>query len=686
MSQGVRLNNMLFNHGPGSILETMQGPVIIQQWGEIFQNLNSYAAQAGAATSPQSWRTRFEIYEERLAQQMMMSPEDKVRFHTLPSSEGLELKQNQPVVQTTDFPRYLICLKGGSHPNDSILFEMGKNERCPECHKDERTSPIRFVGACNAGHLSDLPWYHMITHNGKKCRTVFKWNEISTSINGIKIECKDCGEKTTLAQGRHLIGKCIGQDLSGTVPDDPNACDRSLELVLRSSTSVWQSHTRTAVTIPDDSIVIALKKMQQNFPHGIQFEQKSVMSHIRPVQCPALSAPCELPGALDILTGVPGTVIPFPEGAGAHGRQDPASWNLIQLLHWFKPICGPEYNRFIKPLREKVDDGSLAPTDFYKRWDGYSNPSPVSTVEAMKNEYSALFETSKNRAQAWPDGGSAPLFRKSGPLANRHGLPFTFGSGASQIELRIHEVSKLRTVTALHSFTRPVKDRIKDNRPVPVDLSHRGQYGARWYGAAEAQGEGILITFADNMNLNMTGERWQRWESTHRTTVDSSSINNQFMYSALRGRELTGAGTLSDEELLEIHPMFVWWHTLTHQLIRTIQHDTGYSSSAISERIYATKKSDGSWTGGVLLYVTEGGMDGTLGGLTALARNMQKYLNSMEKASEVCSNDPLCSEVTSSSLEHDRGCYSCCYNSETSCRHFNLSLDRILLRECVGLS
>ena len=78
-------------------------------------------------------------------------------------------------------------------------------------------------------------------------------------------------------------------------------------------------------------------------------------------------------------------------------------------------------------------------------------------------------------------------------------------------------------------------------------------------------------------------------------------------------------------------------------------------------------------------------MDGTLGGLTALAPNMHRYLDDVARMSELCSNDPLCTETTSSSLPEDRGCYSCSYNSETSCKHFNLSLDRLLLRECVGL-
>ena len=79
-------------------------------------------------------------------------------------------------------------------------------------------------------------------------------------------------------------------------------------------------------------------------------------------------------------------------------------------------------------------------------------------------------------------------------------------------------------------------------------------------------------------------------------------------------------------------------------------------------------------------------MDGTLGGLTSLAKNLQKYFDILSESSEHCSNDPLCSETQSSSLKENLGCYSCTYNSETSCEHRNLFVDRLLMRQGAGLN
>lgn len=681
MSQGVRLSNMLFNHGPGSILETIHGPVMIKNWRYVFQNLSNLSRGIKTSTD---FLNEFEITEPRLARQLMNSPTDKVSFHSLPSGESLGFRGNPPFVESADFPRYMLCLRGHNHPNNSILFEMGRNEQCPVCGSDEKTSPIRFVGACSAGHLSEIPWRQMIAHKGTSCKPIFNWTETSTSISGIRIQCRDCNASTTLDQGRNLIGTCPGEDLSDTVPAHAADCNRSLELTLRSSTNLWQSNTRTAVTIPEDEIEICLKVMKKQLPAALPFEKTEVAGHIRPI--PAMAGNSPTLQTSDPLTGSTNEVA-FPEGQGRFDAQDVPGWMLVQILEYFKRYGGSDYSRFIAPIRAKVDSGLISTQQFYDRWDEFTNPTPLPMVEATRREHSALFETKKNQEHIWPENAGVTLYKKSKPVVPTGSGAFTFGTGPQAVELRIHEVSKLRTVTALQSFTRPVRDRFNDqNRPIPVDLAHQDQYDNRWYGAAEAQGEGLLITLADGFSLATGGERWNAWEQQHTDVVQSSNVGQkQFMHHALRGKDLTTGHTVQAEEVVEIHPMFVWWHSLAHQLIRAIQHDTGYSSSAITERIYTVKNGDGSWSGGLLLYVTEGGMDGTLGGLTALAPNMQRYLDDVARRSELCSNDPLCSQTTSSSLPEDRGCYSCSYNSETSCKHFNLSLDRLLLRECVGL-
>ena len=684
-SQGIRLTNMLYNHGPGSILETVQGPVVVKGWDEMISEISKQQDRSsGQQLSAGEWRRHLEIIEPRLSSQLLQhGASANVKLHSLPSNESLGISTRKALVKTEDFPNFHLCRKGAGHPNYSVLFRLFNNSgkyqqaQCPICRQNERTSPIRFASACNAGHLDDLPWNFMV-HKKKGCSgQIFKWKEESASTSGISIECSACKEKILLNQG---VGKlpripCTRNDPSG-VMNDVDICDRSMNLVLRSSTMVWQSESITAITIPDDDIKICLGHMKKHVPVG--GFQRAKMLTTQTEQMPLKSDPCVVK-RLDVTT-MAMVDEPCPFASGAHSRQDQIAWVYIHCLQSFITARGmstSDFNRYLKPILEKLDDGELPASEFTKAWDDHNNPTRVSNVEAIEAEFKALFSNKKDK---WPEHN--PLFIKKKREEDNHGegIIYTFGDGTCKVNLRAHRVTKLRTVTALKGFSRPVRD-ANGNLADLVSLSHSDENGIDWFAAVKSQGEGILITFDDESSLCENGKRWNCWSSKFATLV-ADPPENKHLYRGLRNEPLTTK--INEKHLAELHPMFVWWHTLSHHLIRTIQQDTGYSSSAISERIFA-HKIDGRWTGGILLYVTEGGMDGTLGGLTSLVPNIQKYLDIIGQESDNCSNDPLCTDVTSSSLEHDRACYSCTYNSETSCGHRNLFLDRLLLRECVGL-
>jgi hypothetical protein len=136
--------------------------------------------------------------------------------------------------------------------------------------------------------------------------------------------------------------------------------------------------------------------------------------------------------------------------------------------------------------------------------------------------------------------------------------------------------------------------------------------------------------------------------------------------------------TIPESTLL--NPVFVWWHTLAHRIIYGLSIDSGYSSAAIRERIYFRKK-NGKSSGGILLYTSQQGSDGSLGGLIALCTReaFSGVVRAAERNLDACSNDPLCSER----LERNNGaaCYACLLVSETSCEFHNTYLDRLLLSE-----
>jgi hypothetical protein len=230
---------------------------------------------------------------------------------------------------------------------------------------------------------------------------------------------------------------------------------------------------------------------------------------------------------------------------------------------------------------------------------------------------------------------------------------------SSGISFRISPVKRLRVVIAQQGYRRPVRGMTYQNgRPIRLVETFCASSGKRWYPGVSLMGEGIFIDLPEE-SPKLRKEREQIWLKRKRESTTSEA-----------------------KELLD--PVFIWWHTLSHRLIKGLAIDSGYSSAAIRERIYFNENKDGTKTGGLLLYTAQQGSDGSLGGLIALCKQKEfaRVLAAAERNLNACSNDPLCSEH----VGHDNGaaCYACLFISETSCEYHNVYLDRILLAQSLS--
>lgn len=122
---------------------------------------------------------------------------------------------------------------------------------------------------------------------------------------------------------------------------------------------------------------------------------------------------------------------------------------------------------------------------------------------------------------------------------------------------------------------------------------------------------------------------------------------------------------------------YVLMHTFAHLLIKQMSMSSGYSSSAIRERIYF-----GDNMSGVLLYTGSADKEGSLGGLVELG-NIDQLIVLMRDAFQealLCTNDPECLNNTpAGNNSNGAACHSCCMISETACENGNRMLDRGLV-------
>ena len=117
-----------------------------------------------------------------------------------------------------------------------------------------------------------------------------------------------------------------------------------------------------------------------------------------PKQLPAAGDPCVYPVWND--DKMDDDLVPCPFAQESHRRQDRKSWIFAHILQWHAGRLNQhDFDRYVDPIRKKIDEGSLSPDKFREEWDKYNQPTRISVVDALEAEYRSL----RNRYQSLPE-------------------------------------------------------------------------------------------------------------------------------------------------------------------------------------------------------------------------------------------------------------------------------------------
>ena len=114
-------------------------------------------------------------------------------------------------------------------------------------------TPIRFVCACEKGHLQDIEW-RWVVHGAGQCQEPMWVEEKGTSADpaDTSIVC-DCGGSLSLQDafqpGR--LGKCRGER-PWLLDRDPNGCGDNLKLLTRTATNTYFPQVYTVISLPSE--------------------------------------------------------------------------------------------------------------------------------------------------------------------------------------------------------------------------------------------------------------------------------------------------------------------------------------------------------------------------------------------------------------------------------------------------
>ncbi|HJU14243.1 MAG TPA: DUF1998 domain-containing protein [Candidatus Nitrosotalea sp.] len=547
---------------------------------------------------------------------------DGANIFRLPSNAEVGYLDNQDVYRTKPFPLWKLCMNKKNH-NDSYL--LYKSSQCPVCRDPDKSGQeaIRFIMACPKGHMDEISWDYLI-HKGVECpRTVQKLDKALSES-----ECFYwLGAGGTLSQIEIQCPKCSMKTNFGNAYSTEWRC---------SGRNPHQEELGPAANRAPRTCDRRAKIIQRQ-ASNLRIPELRTLLSVRSVYT-SIHTHLSHPAIKGILDAMPP---PFPSSLD----------HLGQILSNMVKGGSVSQNTMDEILRSPWKEVQDAIIDTRK-------VPPTSYRELILDEFGELIAASVRGAPPShsPPPNSKVIFEAPSHLKKI----FTTPNGK---KFRVQPITRLRTVTVQIGFRREIESSGHiPAEPVNISIMHSNE---KWYPGVEFLGEGLFIMMDNN-------EGWQEING-NASRIWLNSFSNPATYSEFVFKD--------QNHREELHPVFVWWHTLAHLLIRTIGEEAGYSSASIRERIYFEKTSTGT-RGGILIYSTQPGSEGTMGGLIALAPYFDRMLDSAMNQLETCSGDPLCYEQKFRHGNYNgAACYGCTMNSETSCEHRNMWLDRKVLVE-----
>ena len=175
--------------------------------------------------------------------------------------------RDNPGVEVTIFPTWFVCdqvevLEGGNSDKrrrqlirwNDLRPEGGRRQFVNDEGKKVDVTPIRFVAACQKGHLQDIDW-KWVVHGGDKCDSPMWVEERGTSADpaDTSIVC-GCGHRLSLEQafqpGR--LGRCQGRRPWLQEDEPTRTCPEGhmLRLLTRSATNTYFPQVATVISLP----------------------------------------------------------------------------------------------------------------------------------------------------------------------------------------------------------------------------------------------------------------------------------------------------------------------------------------------------------------------------------------------------------------------------------------------------
>ena len=175
---------------------------------------------------------------------------------------------DQAGIPLAPFPTWMVCPKCDLlAPVTSGLFKLDVpykrssearyvHSNCSRSPKyPPKVIPVRFLVACEKGHLDDFPWRYFVHRGNHDCQGTLRLIEpsVSGAVTDISVKCDGCNANRRLsdafgASAQQNMPTCRGRYPHLRSFDE--GCDRQMKTLLLGASNSWFSLSLSALSIP----------------------------------------------------------------------------------------------------------------------------------------------------------------------------------------------------------------------------------------------------------------------------------------------------------------------------------------------------------------------------------------------------------------------------------------------------
>lgn len=251
-----RLSQLISTFGPGAMIDLPTRSVVVA-------GLEFWEMRANSFTTIPEPRLTARL-EQLLKDQGRLDSNISLSLRTPPVStdsiNGIPAGVTAPI-----FPTWFVCeqVEATTAATGTLrrrrlvrwqdLDTRGRRRFVFDDGRKSEVTPIRFVCACEKGHLQDIDW-RWVVHGAVQCQEPLWVEEKGTSADpaDTSIVC-GCGRSLSLQDafqpGR--LGKCRGER-PWLLDRDPDGCGDNLKLLTRTATNTYFPQVYTVISLPNE--------------------------------------------------------------------------------------------------------------------------------------------------------------------------------------------------------------------------------------------------------------------------------------------------------------------------------------------------------------------------------------------------------------------------------------------------